>query len=180
MILIVDMNDEKLAYPEFVRPLEKEAEKFSETDTIHYTKVRKSDIERADRIILSGTPLKEFRYLGQMDKFSWLKETGKPVLGICAGMQVMVKIFGSEVIDSKGIGFAEISVKKANPLIEGNLKVYELHGKAVKPSEHFEILAESGTCVHAIKHKTKSMYGILFHPEARNREIISRFLAAKR
>ncbi len=176
LILIVNMNDEKLAESEFVCPLETVAGKTGETRTVHYGDVRKGDIDGAEKIIISGTPMKEFRYLEDMEKFSWLKETAKPVLGICAGMQVMGKVFGSEVIDSGTIGFSWIAVKRKTPLMKGRLKVYELHGKAVRPSDDFEILAESDACVHAIKHREKPFYGILFHPEARNRCVIEKFL----
>ena len=178
MILIVDMNSQPLGTEEFARPLTEIAGRFGDARKIHYTKVRKSDIEEAEKIILSGTPLREFGYLGDIDSFSWLKETSKPVLGICAGMQVMAVVFGSEIADNKGIGFAGIEVVRDNPLIEGKLRVYELHGKAVRASAQFEVLAKSGKCIQAIRHKSKPFYGILFHPEARNRGIIERFLKA--
>ena len=55
-------------------------------------------------------------------------------------------------------------------------EAYELHNYSVKPSKDFEILAKSKKCVQAIKHKSKPIYGILFHPEVRNKWIIKRFL----
>ncbi|MCD6496624.1 MAG: hypothetical protein J7K54_05110 [Candidatus Aenigmarchaeota archaeon] len=178
MILIVDMNSQPLGTEEFARPLMDIAGRFGDARKIHYTKVRKSDIEEAEKIILSGTPLREFGYLGDIDTFSWLKETSKPVLGICAGMQVMAAVFGSALGDEKSVGFADVEVVRKNPLLEGRMKVYELHGKAVKASAQFEVLAKSGKCIQAIRHKSKPFYGILFHPEARNRDVVERFLKA--
>lgn len=178
MILVIDLNSQFLGSEEFVRPVADIAGRFGKVRKVHYTKVRKSNIEKADKIILSGTPLKEFGYLENLEKFSWLKDFEKPVLGICAGMQVIAAVFGSEIVDLQGIGFADIEVVKDNPLLKGKMKVYELHGKAVRPSAQFDVLAESGKCVQAIRHKTKPFYGILFHPEARNMDIIDRFLKA--
>jgi len=40
------------------------------------------------------------------------------------------------------------------------------------------VLAESAKCVHAIKHKLKDVYGVLFHPEVRNKEVVERFIRA--
>ncbi len=174
--LVVDLNGMPISREEFVRPLEDIARKYGKTKTLHYLYVSPKDITWADRIILSGTPLMEFGYLAHTENFSWLKDVEKPVIGICAGMQVIAEVFGSDVIGSEGIGFAEIETKRRNILFEGRLKVYELHSKAVKLSDELETLAESDSCVQAFKHKKRPIYGILFHPEARNRQVIERFL----
>jgi GMP synthase (glutamine-hydrolysing) len=71
---------------------------------------------------------------------------------------------------------AEISTLKENPLFQGNFKAYTLHNFSVKPCQTFETLAKSTKCIQAIKHKQKNIYGVLFHPEVRNQEIIQRFI----
>jgi GMP synthase-like glutamine amidotransferase len=53
-----------------------------------------------------------------------------------------------------------------------------LHNFSVVSSDDFEVLAETTTCVQAIKHVQKDIFGVLFHPEVRNREIIERFIHA--
>jgi GMP synthase-like glutamine amidotransferase len=40
------------------------------------------------------------------------------------------------------------------------------------------VLAESAKCVHAMKHRQKDIYGVLFHPEVRNKEVLQRFIQA--
>ena len=55
----------------------------------HYTEVKEDDLESYDKIILCGTALKDNAYLEQMEAFSWMKDMKKPILGICAGMQVI-------------------------------------------------------------------------------------------
>ncbi|MCJ7423113.1 hypothetical protein MUP01_02450, partial [Candidatus Bathyarchaeota archaeon] len=53
---------------------------------------------------------------------------------------------------------------------------YELHKYSIKPSLELDVLAESNNCVQAIKHRERNIYGVLFHPEVRNRKIIEQFI----
>jgi GMP synthase (glutamine-hydrolysing) len=70
----------------------------------------------------------------------------------------------------------EINMLKENPLFCGDLKSYSLHSYCNEPSEDFEVWAKSTKCVQIIKHKIKPIYGVLFHPEVRNPEIIKHFI----
>jgi GMP synthase-like glutamine amidotransferase len=49
----------------------------------------------------------------------------------------------------------------------------------IKPSNDFFVLAKSQKCVQAIQHKIKPLFGVMFHPEVRNPEIIEKFLNLK-
>ncbi|HII85303.1 TPA: hypothetical protein HA273_01700 [Candidatus Bathyarchaeota archaeon] len=51
-----------------------------------------------------------------------------------------------------------------------------MHNYSLESPKDFEVLATSEKCVQAIKHKSKNIYGVLFHPEVRNQEIIRRFV----
>jgi GMP synthase (glutamine-hydrolysing) len=126
--------------------------------------------------VLSGTTLKDHATLKLVDKFNWIKTCGKPILGICAGMQTISLLFGEPLVKCLQIGMVEISIIKENPLFEGDFKAYELHNYSVKQSQTFEVLAESTKCIQAIKHKQKNIYGLLFHPEVRNQEILRNFI----
>ena len=97
MILVVDMNWKKdsLGYYEFVTPILAVAEKSDKCRVKHYLEVSKQDLDKCDRIILSGTALKDNAFLSKPEKFQWLKETEKPVLGICAGMEIIGLVFGA-------------------------------------------------------------------------------------
>ena len=77
-----------------------------------------------------------------------------------------------------GIGMTQITTLKANPLFSSTFKAYSLHNFSVVPSDDFEVLAESTHCVQAIKHRKRDVYGVLFHPEVRNKEILQRFIHA--
>ncbi len=127
------------------------------------------------KIILSGTTLKDHATLKQIEKFNWIKTCNKPILGICAGMQTIALVFDVPLTTCLQIGMAEISTLKENTLFQGDFKAYTLHNYSVESSKNFETLAQSTKCIQAIKHKQKTIYGVLFHPEVRNQEILKRF-----
>ena len=129
-----------------------------------------------DSNIICGTALKDNKFLESLDKFIWLLETEKPVLGICSGMQIIALSFGAELREAKEIGVAKIKVLEENALLSEDLEVYELHRNSLTNLNQFDILAETSESVQAIKHKQKKFYGIIFHPEVRNHQVIMNFL----
>ena len=178
MIVIVDMNWKKdsLGYYEFVLPVVTIAKTQDKCVVKHFLEVTKQDLIKCDRVILSGTALKDSTTLSQPERFIWLEETEKPVLGICAGMETIGVIFGLRLIQCFEIGMTQIKMLKENPLFCGDFKAYSLHSFCVKSSANFEVWAKSTKCIQAIKHKIKPIYGALFHPEVRKPEIIKRFI----
>ena len=178
MILVVDMNwkKESLAFDEFVLPIISAIQSFEKCNVKHFSEVTPADLDACSKVVLSGTALKDHETLKQLGKFNWVKTFGKPVLGICAGMQTISLVFGEKLTSCLQIGMAEISTLKENPLFQGDFKAYTLHNFSVEPSQTFETLAESSKCIQAIKHKQKCIYGVLFHPEVRNQDIMLRFI----
>ena len=178
MILVVDMNCKKdsLGFYEFVLPIVSVAKELDECLVKHHTELKSEDTSKCDGIILSGTPLKDNATLSQPEKFEWIKTCGKPILGICAGMQTIGLAYGLRLQRCLGIGMTQITTMKANPLFSSQFMAYALHNFSVTPSGEFEVLAKSTSCIQAIKHKQRDVYGVLFHPEVRNKEIIQRFI----
>ena len=178
MILVVDMNWKKnsLGFYEFVLPIIAIAKAQDECAVKHFREVTNQDLSQCDNVILSGTTLKDTATLSQLEKFMWLKETEKPVLGICAGMETIGAAFGMNLIRCLEIGMTQIKMIKENPLFSEDFKAYSLHSYCVEPSGDFYVWAKSTKCVQIIKHKTKPIYGALFHPEVRNPELIKRFI----
>ncbi len=181
MILIVDMNCKKdsLAYFEFILPIVSIAQEFEDCRVKHYSEVDLADICGCSRVILSGTPLKDTATLELPERFGWLKNVDRPVLGICAGMQTIGVVFGLVLTRSLEIGMTQITTLSANPLFSGKFGAYSLHNYCVESSDEFEVLAESERCLQAFKYKQKAIYGVLFHPEVRNAEILKRFIQLK-
>src|SRR4030042_358748 len=174
MILVVDMNFKKdsLGFSEFVSPIVSIAEELDECVVKHYSEVRQEDTRNCSKIILSGTALKDNATLKQTEKFEWIKDCDKPILGVCAGMQTIGLVFGARLEKCLEIGMTQITTLAINPLFSSSFKAYSLHNYSIQPSPEFDVLAESTKCMQAMKHKQKDIYGGLFPPEVRNEQII--------
>lgn len=177
-ILVVNICKERLHYYEFVKPIEdvllRNKIKFY---TKHYTKIVDSDLKKANKIIICGTSLKDNDFLDKINEFRWLKFYDKPIFGICGGMHVIGVIFGGLVLDKKEIGLFSEEFSKEFLGIIGRKEVYHLHGKYVDffaMPELFEVFNKS-KIPQCVKHVEQDVYGVLFHPETRNKEIVLRF-----
>ena len=181
MILIIDMNWKKksLGYFEFVLPIMAITEKLDICFVRHFLEIKNQDLDQCDKVILSGTALKDTTTLSRLEKFQWLKETDKPVLGICAGMETIGMVYGMHLVKCLEIGMTQINTIKENSFVFGDFKAFSLHSYCIDASDDFEVWAKSSKCVQIIKHRIKPIYGALFHPEVRNQELIKRFIETK-
>jgi GMP synthase (glutamine-hydrolysing) len=146
-----------------------------ECKIIHYSEVTQKELNQCSKVILSGNTLKDQTVPTHPKAFSWLRDCDKPVLGICAGMQAICLAFDVPVVRCLKMGITEFTTTQDNPLFCGLFKAYCLHNFTVEDNEKFLVLAKSARCIQAIKHKQKPIFGVLFHPEVRNREIIEKF-----
>jgi GMP synthase (glutamine-hydrolysing) len=112
---------------------------------------------------------------------------GIPVLGICYGMQFMVKTLGGTVQKSqkREYGFAALNVKKQEGLFKGveeKTDTWMSHGDSIKKLPRgFTITASTeNTKIAATVHGKKNLYGLQFHPEvhhtARGKLMLRNFL----
>jgi GMP synthase-like glutamine amidotransferase len=180
MILIISTCADKLHETEFVKPIENVL-KENKINFISkfYKEINDSDLSNAEKIIISGTSLEDYEYLKDISLFFWLKKTDKPVLGICSGMQIIGLVYGSESKENKEIGFyKEVFDREFLGLkVDQEVEVYHLHNSYITLPNEFEEYSKSypSKVVQAIKHKEKEIYGVLFHPEVRNHEMIVNF-----
>lgn len=181
MILIIDMNWKKdsLGYYEFVLPIVSVAEELDTCTILHYSDVTTAEVGNCDKILFSGTALKDNVTLSQAEKFEWIRNVEKPVLGICAGMQTLGIVLGLRLRKCLEIGMTQITTTRENPLFSDAFKAYSQHNYSLETSSNFEVLAESPNCIQAMRAKDKPVYGVLFHPEVRNPDIIRRFILLK-
>ena len=182
MILVVDMNyrEDSLCHEEFVLPVVAIVKPNDSLKIMHYDRVKSASLEEYSGIILCGTALKDNRFSEHISEFKWLEECETPVLGICAGMQAIGLAFGSKLAPCTEIGMIEVETTIENSLFTRRFSAYALHNNAIKKPEHFEVLAKSDKCIQAIKHHEKEIYGVLFHPEVRNHQVIERFISETR
>lgn len=184
MILIINVCKEEMHYFEFVKPIEDILKKNEEPFiTKNYFEVTKKDLDSSHRIIITGTSLKDMSYSSpkNMSKFKFLLSYEKPVLAICGGMQLLCMIHGCKLIKGQGIGLHNINFNAEFLKINGSREVYELHNMAVKDDDilkkNFHIYSKTEH-IQAVKHKHFKHYGVLFHPEVRNKDLIVNFLYA--
>jgi GMP synthase (glutamine-hydrolysing) len=95
-----------------------------------------------------------------------------PVLGICYGMQLACQALGGSVkpSPSREFGRALCKIREANGIFQGvpmETTVWMSHGDQVQStSPDFEPLASTETCpLAAVRHRTRPVYGLQFHPE---------------
>ena len=173
MILVVDVTKEKLHSLEFVKPIEDILKE--DYFVKKFDKVTNGDLKKADKVIICGTSLKDNYFLEKLDKFGWLKNFEKPVLGICAGFQIIGLVFGAKKKEKLEIGYFDENFGKDFLGFKGKFQVYHLHNNYLELGKDFEIFNKGGFA-QAVKHKEKPIYGTLFHPEVRNKEMILNFV----
>ncbi len=168
MMLVISTCSDKLSELEFVAPIVKLV---GECAVKRFDKIRPEDLASASEIIITGTALADFKYLTK--KFDWLKTFKKPVLGICAGMQVLALAHGGKLVNQERIGVHPVEVVDVNPFCEGTFNAYFLHTKSV---EGLDILATVDKKPALVKVKGREQYGCIFHPEVMNAGIIKKFV----
>ena len=191
-ILVIDICMEKLHYFEFVKPIEDILKKNNiNYFKKHYRNLKDGDFNNSSKVIICGTSLDDSQFVKDINYFLWIRNYKKPILGICGGMQIIglafelerqvkeldIKSNFSHILKKKTeIGFYYENFKKDFLGLKGKQEVYHLHNNYV----NFSRLPFSGftdnKITQAIKHKQKKIYGVLFHPEVRNREIILNFV----
>ncbi len=174
-ILIIDFGSQ---FTQLIARRIRESGVYSEI--ISHKKVKNKNIDNSIKgIILSGGPLNVY----QINKYSFDKriiENQIPVLGICFGHQILSKLNGGRVKQSKyrEFGLANIRKKRESILIKNffnkkNInKVWMSHADQVsKLPKNFNVVASSQNSKFAIiENKKKNFYGVQFHPEVTHTE----------
>jgi GMP synthase (glutamine-hydrolysing) len=152
---------------------------------IPYKSLEKSILLRFDALVLSGSPLSVSELdEAELSKFSELVfGSGKPVLGICFGHQLLARLLGGSVERRMEFGRTGVRILKRDPIFNGwgDFEfVWMSHNECITSLSGLgEVLAlsENG-CVAAFKvlHEGNVIYGVQFHPEVKHTVKGSRLL----
>ncbi|MEM3715639.1 MAG: hypothetical protein QW145_00575, partial [Candidatus Bathyarchaeia archaeon] len=165
-ILLVSLCCDPLSELEFVKPILNILCSLSANVLVkHYTEVNPKDLSYVEKVIICGSALRDDKFLvGEW--FRWLEECDKPVLGVGSSFQVIAKTFHCALLKKTRIGLFNVKVTRENILVsEKEFYAYFQTGKVAKISKPLETLARTGTLDCMVKHKSKDIYGCLFHPE---------------
>src|SRR5262249_39562577 len=110
-------------------------------------------------------------------------DLGVPILGICYGMQLACQALGGAVHPARRreFGRAHCRVREADGLFAGvpeETVVWMSHGDQVQTVDNdFVPLASTETCpLAAVRHRSRPVYGLQFHPEVSHTPYGSRIL----
>lgn len=135
--------------------------------------------EQHDLLVVLGGPIGAFdddAYPFLRDELALLQRwlaSGKPILGICLGAQLLARLMGASVqaMAHKEIGYAPLQLTaagKASPLryLDG-LPVLHWHGDEFAVPQTATLLAASAACPHQAFAVGKNILALQFHLEAR-------------
>lgn len=139
-------------------------------------------------IILSGGPRSATDLNAPYVKNEIL-DSGVPILGICYGMQIMVKQLDGKVDSTKSheFGYAKVRIRKSI-LFDGiynfsdHIDVWMSHSDSITkvPLGFVSIANTTQTPYAAVENVDKSFYGLQFHPEVtqtkQGKKILENFL----
>ncbi|MDP4170733.1 MAG: imidazole glycerol phosphate synthase subunit HisH [Bacillota bacterium] len=177
----------------------------------YFVSGQKKELLEADALILPGVgsfrdAMKQLKADGLSDMISEFAESGKPLLGICLGMQLLfeesdengitkglallpgkVRRFSGKTGDGISykvphMGWNRLEFVKPSPLLKNVEEdyVYFVHSYYVDGAESDVLIAQStyNTAVSAVVGK-ENIYGMQFHPEKSSRlgiELLNNFL----
>ncbi len=129
---------------------------------------------KADGLVMGGGPQRiglEIEKLGNLPNL--IKEIKIPLLGLCVTHQLIAVVFEGKASQANHpeYGPVKVYVDGDDEILKGfanSFWVWETHNDEVTvlPNE-FVVLAHSEKCkVQVMRHKTKLIFGVQFHPEA--------------
>jgi GMP synthase (glutamine-hydrolysing) len=167
MLVILDFGSQ---YSELIARRIRETQVYSEVLSYRTTAEQLRQLN-PQGIILSGGPNSVYdEDAPKCDPAIW--ELDIPILGVCYGMQLMVKQLGGKVERASRGEYGKASLHINDPTdlltnVETGSTMWMSHGDSctVLP-QGFEILAHTeNTSCAAIAHPEKRLYGVQFHPE---------------
>lgn len=166
MIAVIDCGSSKT--PQIADQLEE----YIDVEVISMLDLKQENCTHFAGFVISGAPilLTDLDPSPYLEKFAWLQNENRPILGICFGHQILGLLHGARIAKMKEDRVCqEIEAIQEDPLFLRLPDVFDMqedHCEHISIPKDFEHLACSDTCINeAMKHKTKLHYGVQFHPE---------------
>jgi GMP synthase (glutamine-hydrolysing) len=167
MIVILDFGSQ---YSELIARRIRETEVYSEVISYRTSAKQLADLNLKG-IILSGGPNSVYdEGAPHCDPEIW--NLGIPILGVCYGMQLMVRQLGGEVERAKLAEYGKASLIIDDPTdlltnVDDKSTMWMSHGDScTRLPQGFDVLAHTdNTPCAAIADHDRKLYGVQFHPE---------------
>ncbi len=118
--------------------------------------------EKFDFVVLSGGPIGVSEYWEVEKEKEWLRNTSKPVLGICLGMEIIGVSYGNTL---SSYGAYKMSAPDVN-LFGQKGQIFSAHKYFFKEiNDQFNVLSRNAVFIEALEHKEKPFLGVQGHPE---------------
>ena len=110
-----------------------------------------------------------------------------PILGVCLGHQAICEVFGARIVHAKRLMHGKqstVTLDPDDPLfrgLEGQVTVARYHSLVAEPDTLVVTARDGNGEIMAVRHKTRPVYGVQFHPESiltpRGDTILKNFLS---
>lgn len=159
--------------------------------TAHHSELLSVDTSGFDLAVLSGgwwyddesELLREYAA-----ELQFINTTNIPIFGICIGMQLLHVALDQAVplLDKEQGGFKDITVTNEGQRLFGlapTTTVFKNHTRGVVEADpNFDVLAYSPGHVEIIRHQTRPIIGVQFHPESEasleeSRELLQKLIS---
>lgn len=149
-------------------------------------------LDRYHGLIVLGGPMncdqgERFPHLDtEIEMIQRAVDTGRPVLGICLGAQLIARALGARVRRNpvREIGWYDLSpteTGRRDPVfgtLAGHQRIFQWHGDTFDIPEHAVHLARSPDCENQAFRYGENVYGLQFHLEV-DQPMIERWLEAQ-
>lgn len=170
------------------------SKKVNHVDLLSYYVIKNIDLSELTKhythVIISGSAGIDIPSIDKRtnvkEHYAWIKKLDIPLLGICAGHQILAYIHGAKILHEKEIEKSpKLQLEKCvdHPLLKGigkKFTMFELHRDSVQLPKNFTNLATSPTCKNQIiAHNKKPLFGSQAHPERSGRngtKLLNNFL----
>lgn len=159
-------------------------------NVVHYRDVTPELIDSLtpSAVVLTGyhQDLSTYNFDEMSGLFRFLTSTSLPTLGICGGHQFIAKAYGRNIVPlgQLELGMIPTQLVGNDELFRGlSNKAVVFYGHILQVDElppEFDLLAfNSVTAIQAMRHRSKPIYGVQFHPEASDKNFSDGLVVAR-